>query len=684
MPRDYTREYADLADKYKRATARATTSEQRARVQEVYNRAVTEVAESQQLEADERRATAAPSATPSATRPVTGAERARGLTRAAAQGATFGFGEEAEALARSLAPGKSYGEEVKRIRGEMQSYREAEPGKAMAAELAGGFVPGVGLATKAVQGVRGAGAVAKALAKSAALQGGLAGAGTAEGGLAERGAGAALGGTVGGATGYAAGKAMAPLGRAFERAKMGAGIKAKVGPRAAVVAAERAGIEDLPTTLRQAAKTAPEEARVMDVLGVPGQRMATGVRLVGGRPGQVIDEAMTQRAETASPRLMKALGLTGRQRENVVQTIDNLIEESRKQSAPLYRAFEQEAPRAVEDVDKILQTPFGQQVMDRARRLAQNARREFIEPARGAAPTGLLDELGQPIIGEATPAKYSPQALDDIKKAMDDLIYEGKLGRVQPGQGGIGPAELRAARSLRKDFLDAVDDAFPDTYAEARAAWAGPTALKSALEDGVEAAGSRVDINKLAGEVADLSASERDFFQRGYLERLRQRVDDGLLKPGEIRTEGFAKRMQAVFGDESDAIVQSLREETKLTATGQRVMGGSPTAERTQDIADIEGGLLSGRAIRAMGEKVRTSARAAEAIEARLRTPLSEKHRMGVAQTMMTPARDIGSLIRALEVEQAAQRRGEQVRRTTGTAVGRLFGAGSVRGVGDY
>ena len=677
MPRDYTREYADLADKYKRATARATTSEQRARVQEVYNRAVTEVAESQQLEADERRTTAAPSAT----RQVTGAERARGLTRAAAQGATFGFGEEAEALVRSLAPGKTYGEEVRRIRGEMQSYREAEPGKAMAAELAGGVaIPGMGLARAAKAGVKGLGT----LAKSAALQGAVAGAGTAEGGLAERGAGAALGGTVGGVTGYAAGKAMAPLGRAFERAKMGGGIKGKVGPRAAVVAAERAGIEDLPTTLRRAAQTAPEEARVMDVLGVPGQRMATGVRLVGGRPGQVIEETMAKRAETASPRLMKALNLTGRERENVVQTIDNLIEESRKQSAPLYRAFEQEAPRAVEDVDKILQTPFGRQVVDRARRLAQNARREFIEPARGAAPTGLLDELGRPIVGEATPAKYSPQALDDIKKAMDDLIYEGKLGRVQPGQGGIGPAELRAARSLRQDFLNAVDEAFPDTYAEARAAWAGPTALKSALEDGVEAAGSRVDINKLAAEVADLSASERDFFQRGYLERLRQRVDDNLLKPSEIGTEGFAKRMRAVFGDESDAIVQSLRDETKLTATGQRVMGGSPTIERGQDVAEIEGGLVSGRAIRAMGEKIRTGARAAEAIEARLRTPLSEKRRMGVAQTMMTPARDIGSLIRALEVEQAAQRRGEQVRRTTGTAVGRLFGAGSVRGVGGY
>jgi hypothetical protein len=681
MPRDYTREYANLADKYKRATARATTSEQRARVQEVYNRAMTEVAESQQLEADERRATAAPSAP----RQVTEAERARGLTRAAAQGATFGFGEEAEALARSLAPGKRYGEEVKRIRGEMQSYREAEPKAAMGAEFAGGFVPGLGLATKFVQGARGIGGMARALSKSAGLQGALSGAGAAEGGVAERGAGAVIGGTVGGALGYGIGQGAGAIARGVERAKMGAGIKAKVGPRAAVVAAERAGIEDLPATLRQAAQTAPEETRVMDVLGVPGQRMTTAVRLRGGRPGQVVEETMANRAETASPRLMKALGLTGRERENVVQTIDNLIETSKQRSSPFYKAFEQEAPREVADVDGILQTPFGQQVMERARRLAQNARREFIEPARGAAPTGLVDELGRPMLSTPTPAKYSPQALDDIKKAMDDIIYEGKLGRVQPGQGGLSPAEVGAARGLRKDFVNAVDDAFPDTYAQARAAWAGPSALKSAIEDGVESANSRVDINTLAKEVAELSGSEREFFQRGYLERLLQRVDDNALKPGEIRTEGFAKRMKAVFGDESDALVQSLREETKLTAAGQRVMGGSPTAERAQDIADIEGDVLVlPRLIRATGERIRTTARAAGAIESRFLAPRAEQARMQVAETMMTPARSVGDLIKALEVEQAAQRRGEQVRRTTGTAVGRLFGAGSVRGVGGY
>lgn len=137
----------------------------------------------------------------------------KGLVRSAAQGATFGFGDEIEAL-RFLWPGGETREEaLKRIRGEMREYREAYPGTALAAELGGGLAfGGVGAArvgaTKAATTL--AGRAAQAVGRKAMTAGGQAaigGFGAAEGDLGDRLKGAALGGAVGAGL-PAAGKAL--------------------------------------------------------------------------------------------------------------------------------------------------------------------------------------------------------------------------------------------------------------------------------------------------------------------------------------------------------------------------------------------------------------------------------------------------------------------------------------------
>lgn len=700
MPRDYAAQYARAADLFKRATANAKSEDEREMARQFYEGALRDLALEQQSEAEAARP-AAPA------RALTGGEKARGAARAFGQGVSFGFGEEAEALARSLAPGRTYGEEVKRIRGEMKEFRTAEPGMALGAEIAGSVLPtglgavrlagrGLQAAGRAAQAVpfagtatemagRGVQAAARATARNAALQGVLSGVGTAEGGVTDRGLGALVGGVAGGATGAVAGRLTGALTRGAERLRMGGGLKAPVGPRAAVLAAERAGITDLPAALREGATAAQPEATVMDVIGAPAQRMAAGIRLRGGRPGQMIEEAMTERVQEAPQRLMRALGATGRKRENIVRAVDDLVEEGDRASKPLYQAFEQSEEKAIPKLDAILETPFGRQVLERARRIAGNERRQFIEPGVPARPSPVLDEFGRPArVIAAEPAKYNPRTIDDIKKAMDAVIYDGKYGRVEAGQGGISPVELMGIKKLRRQFINAVDDAYPETYAAARQAWAGPYAARTALEDGAELAAKRFNPDEVAKLVDDYELGEIEYLQRGFLEGLAQRIDDNRLTPTEIKSEGFRKRMQVIFGDEADEIVSTLREQTTMTEAGRRVTGGSQTAERMQDLADIEGEALSGKAVRAFGEPTRTTARAAEWLETRLRTPVAEAKRRDVARTLLTPARGVGDLIRALEIEQAAQRRGEQVRRVVGGAVARQVGTKANRFAFNY
>ena len=80
------------------------------------------------------------------------------VTRAGAQGLTFGFADEIEAAVRAaFDSGKTYAEVVKDVRGQIDSFRQRNPAAAYGTEIAGAilptiaaqFIPGVGQAATA-------------------------------------------------------------------------------------------------------------------------------------------------------------------------------------------------------------------------------------------------------------------------------------------------------------------------------------------------------------------------------------------------------------------------------------------------------------------------------------------------------------------------------------------------------
>ena len=110
--------------------------------------------------------------------------------RAAAQGALLGWSDEAEAYVRSLVGDETYDEELAKIGGQMDLYREESPVEALGLEFAGAVLSP---ASKVLPGktVTSGGRLARAL-----VEGGIAGAGAADQGDALSGAasGAAWGG----------------------------------------------------------------------------------------------------------------------------------------------------------------------------------------------------------------------------------------------------------------------------------------------------------------------------------------------------------------------------------------------------------------------------------------------------------------------------------------------------------
>ena len=140
------------------------------------------------------------------------------FSRAAAQGLTFGFADEIEAAVRSaFDSGKTYAEVVKEVRGQIDSFRQRNPGAAFGTEIAAAilptiaaqFVPGAGqvlTGTRGAQLARAAGLGQKGqrtaqAATASGTQSAIYGAGAAEGDVVDRLPSAATSGALGAVAG---------------------------------------------------------------------------------------------------------------------------------------------------------------------------------------------------------------------------------------------------------------------------------------------------------------------------------------------------------------------------------------------------------------------------------------------------------------------------------------------------
>src|SRR3546814_2201273 len=126
----------------------------------------------------------------------------------------------------------------------------------------------------------------------------------------------------------------------------------------------------------------------------------------------------------------------------------------------------------------MLQTPAGRQALAQARTIAAN---------EGRDPNALgfdLDMEGNVILTSSP----SPQTIDLVKRGFDDVLE----GYRDPTSGRLNLDEgVRAVEGLRQRYLGEADRLYPDTYPQARAAFAGPASENTALLTGTQMVGDR-------------------------------------------------------------------------------------------------------------------------------------------------------------------------------------------------
>lgn len=250
---------------------------------------------------------------------------------------------------------------------------------------------------------------------------------------------------------------------------------------------------------------------------------------------------------------------------------------ARKAAAgPAYDAFEAGAPlnpdtvAAGGELDKMMSRPS----MNKA---ALNALSLAKEEGRDPASLGLtFNEAGDPKF-EKVP---SWQTLDYLKRGLDDVVekYRDPVTKTL----NLDTAG-RATNSTRATFLNFMDRENP-AYADARAAWGGPTQSLAALNDG--AASLNLTPTQAANQLAKLSPGDAALYRQGASGAYAAQIGNTSLGGNEaLSVMGNATKQQRLLAlaksnDSYNDAMKQLADEKAMFDTKTRTMGGPATAGR--------------------------------------------------------------------------------------------------------
>lgn len=517
--------------------------------------------------------------------------------RTLAQGATLGFADEIEAAVRSVIPerfgGREYEDIRNELRGKLAEYKKANPGEALTYEVAGAFLPSLGMAATGV----GAPTAAATLLRTAGVglgEGLAAGYGYSEADtLAEAVPEIAASG--------AAGAVFAPAGQAAMRGLTGgvSGLfnftREKLGDKASnAVQAELMRLQGL------TGKSVEEI--VQDVAS--GRMMAENQTLQLAIKSYVTDggvsgrTALTRMQEQAQRRQSEAMsGL----REELAPGADVNILKTKEVESKALQKIENDMYESVYPLYPEVPASIADELLDLAQRFP-----EIIQPlnkvfrGRKVVPLFGKDDAGNVILNR-TPslqdAEIAKQILDRRAKALF-TNGEPKTG-IRGGPLATDTAE--AAQRLRF----AIDDFSPE-MAAARAKAASVRRNAEQFAEGKVVLGASVNVDQLAIDFEKLPDDAKEAFKQGLMVAIidKARRQKATIKKLADEEQQFGQILRVVL---NNADIREL--ERKLALSGEvtemagkmPITAGSPTAglqregRRSGTAANIMSGVRAAR-----------------------------------------------------------------------------------------
>lgn len=463
-----------------------------------------------------------------------------------------------------------------------EEFQEGERSLAREAPAVNALATGVGIAgniampTRTLAGATSLGQATRMAAKQGGISGFIGGVGASDGPTEER----LASGGIGAAGGAALGAALPVAGRVIGQTYRGVRNLAGKGPSGVAPKLIAEALEADGLTPRAAGEIvdAAQARGVPLALSDVGDNVRGMAASVGRQPGPsrtIVRDMAVGRQEAQADRLVGAVTRDLGPVANIRETGEQLIQQARTTAAPLYEAAYARPAPVNKALDTLLDRPSMRQAMNRAAKIAA-------EEGRDPRALGFdLNDLGE----VAYVRKPSWQTLDYIKRGLDDVIESSRdavTGRLKLDEG------LRAVNNTQRQFLTVLDRLNPD-YAAARAAYAGPAKLRTAMEKGKKALTRPAD--EIAAMTRDLTEAEAEQFRLG----IRAAMVDMIENKGDYADKvnalvGTPKKravLNRLFGGRGDfdRFLQTLGDERRAQLTYGAVAGNSATAGRLADDA---------------------------------------------------------------------------------------------------
>lgn len=511
----------------------------------------------------------------------------------AANAMAFGLGDESQGLKAGITSMMSGGDflpayraERDAARGDIATVSEEYPAMATAGYLTGAAIPAI-TAAPAATGQSMLGTMARSGGLGAA-EGALQGAGNADGRdlLAETIKGGLIGGGAGvaapaivGAAGALKNTIKDPITGLFNMANKSKANRALMG------ALERSGksAQDLDALIAAAKAAGQPEFRMVDALGLPGQRMASGITRAGGAPGDEVAEFLATRQagqpERVGSFVEDAFGVKG---TTAAKTKEGLIADRATAADAAYDAARgNAAPVDVRGALGVIDARTG--------------------GMSGSGVTG--DGIDAKLLGYRSRLAAQPGP-DGVMRELSD--FDRVLGVKQAIQDDIGAA-VRAGRNNEARELGKV-------VAELDAALEGASDMYRTANDGFRSASKVIDavdegsMMATRGRAADnvpkfgaMAAAEQNAARTGYGDRLLDQLDR-IAAPTSNRARPLLspKRVTEADAMATDPKLYSERlgRENTMWETQNRALGGSRTADNLADQEAMDG--LAGGALGAL------------------------------------------------------------------------------------
>lgn len=545
-----------------------------------------------------------------------------------AQGATLGFSPRILGAmnapigaAINLAQGKpaDLAGEYARVRDQenqrLANYQTENPKTALASQVAGGFIAGSPVFKSIANPLVASGV-------TGGVTGAISGAGYSKGDWKNMLEGMAAGGVLGGTLGLAIPLLGKAVGKGWHALKNTMGWN---NVKDTSIGRILQAMEDDGLTPEQAAKTL-DQYRSMGkpmTLADTGENMRSLGAYVAKQPGagrmaakSFLENRQAGQVDRLSADVKKfASG-------DFWQNVDDLMAQRSTASAPAYQQALSKQGVWNDRIQQFLDDPIVKKGLSQGikiQRLEALANGQKFNPSDYAITS--FNDAGDPVLGKVP----NMRTLDAIKSGLDDIVEKyrdpvtGKLALDRYG---------KAVNSVLRSFIKELDSVNP-AYAQARAAYSGPSQSMDALYKGrnVFRGKDAEDVKKI---IDNLSPGDKEFFKVGVVRAIQDKMESRVTGANKARdifgTPKKEKIIAQVFGGQKQyqQFKKAVEAETAMHQTYSKVTGGSPTqplqAEgnaMARGSMDVLHSLAQGRPLQALGALGRAASERVQGVNAK-------------------------------------------------------------------